>query len=33
LRGRGRTEQQIKDNIKKLIEENGYDINVEDIFR
>jgi hypothetical protein len=33
LRGRGRTEEQIKDNIKKLIEENGYDINVEDIFR
>jgi hypothetical protein len=33
LRGRGRTEEQIKDNIKELIEKNGYDINVEDIFK
>jgi len=33
LRGRGRTEEQIKNNIKRLIEEEGEDINVEDIFR
>ncbi|GIX43341.1 MAG: hypothetical protein KatS3mg129_3074 [Leptospiraceae bacterium] len=33
LRSRGRTEEQIKNNIKRLIEKDGVNIDVEDIFR
>ncbi|GIX42697.1 MAG: hypothetical protein KatS3mg129_2430 [Leptospiraceae bacterium] len=33
LRSRGRTEEEIKENIEELIRRRGLNINVEDIFR